>query len=61
MQELQVQNENASWWAGICISIADAGGTIFRPMEKIGINLVHAWNLGDLMEDLRIQNDKAQK
>ena len=56
MQHDQLQG--ARFWSSMSIPIRSARDTILNPLKTIGINLVNAWDLGDLMEDLKFQATK---
>ena len=53
-----MSDDGADWWGTLqrtSIDLNGARNSLLRPLEHIGVNLVNAWDLGDLVEDLKFQ------
>ena len=55
MQRSPVQDDGARFWIGMLGPIQSARDTVLKPLKEIGVNLIDAWNLGDLIEDLKFR------
>ncbi len=48
-----VEDQNPHWWSDLQHRELSAHEFFFKPLEDISFNLIDAWNLGDLIDDLK--------
>mmetsp|Transcript_3669 Transcript_3669/g.8068 ORF Transcript_3669/g.8068 Transcript_3669/m.8068 type:complete len:94 (+) Transcript_3669:46-327(+) len=47
------EDKTTQWWSDLQLRKSSAHEYVFKPLEDFSFNLIDAWNLGDLIDDLK--------
>ena len=58
---MSIPEDQTSWWLPVQHPFTNAQENVFKPLEDITANFLNAWNLGDLVEDLKFRAERVDE
>ena len=56
-----IPEDQTSWWLPVQHPFTAAQENVFKPLQDITANFLNAWNLGDLVEDLKFRAERVDE